>query len=363
MRRTFAVALILALSLPAWLVVDFRAGRAGGEIVALEFQVQTVEGRIVHLHFSVRAANDAEAREAAALALGGFLPGARPVAPPPADVTAQHAPWGWRWADAELPVPVAYNPDGAVRGVGPDAIAGAMETWNGVPTSRFAFRYAGFTDRPPSLHETGLDGESTVAWVRMDCALGCVLGVTARDDLVHEADVILNQNPQAGLGDGTNGTVDTRTVLTHELGHVAGLEHSCPDVSRCTKAQEDAVMYYRYPGVRRALREDDIAGISELYPRSSPGFPALPVLPEEPEPVPAIDVSLRTGWNLLVLPSGPVESFMGALPCAEAVYGWSPPGWATWVRSVAPGFRPMSTSEAGRAYWVFADAECAATFR
>jgi len=291
------------------------------------------------------------------------LPGAQPATPPPGDVTAQHAPWGWRWDDAELPVPVAYNPTGAVRGVGPDAIAGAMSAWNGVPASLFAFHYAGFTDRTPSLQEAGSDGENTVAWVRMDCALGCVLGVTARDDLVHEADVILNLNPQAGLGDGTNGTVDTRTVLTHELGHVAGLEHSCPEISRCTKTQEDAVMYYRYRGTRRALGEDDIAGISAVYPRSSPGTPAPPVLPEEPEPVPVIDVSLRTGWNLLVLPPGPVESFMDALPCGAAVYGWSESGWAAWVRGVAPDRRPMPWPAEGRAYWILADGDCAASFR
>ena len=363
MRRLLAVALIMALSLPAWLAFGSRAGRAGGEFGALEFPVQTADGRIVRLHFSVRASNDAEARDAAARAIDALLPGARPVAPLPGEVTAQHAPWGWKWDDAELPVRVAYNPGGAVRGVGPDTIAGALEAWNGVPSSHFAFRYAGFTDRPPSLPEAGLDGENTVAWVRMDCALGCVLGVTARDDLVHEADVILNSNPQAGLGNGTNETVDTRTVLTHELGHVAGLEHSCPDFARCTKAQEEAVMYYRYRGLRRLLREDDIAGISERYPRSSPGLPPLPVLPEEPAPVLVIDVRLRAGWNLQVLPTGPVDSFMGALPCAAAVYGWSPAGWATWVRGAAPGFRPMTPAEEGRAYWVLADGECAATFR
>ncbi len=79
--------------------------------------------------------------------------------------------------------------------------------------------------------------------------------------------------------------------------------------------------------------------------------------------MPVIDVGLRRGWNLVVLPSGPVESFMDALPCGAAVYGWSVSGWATWVRAAAAGVRPASTTEASRPCWVLAEGECGATFR
>lgn len=54
--------------------------------------------------------------------------------------------------------------------------------------------------------------------------------------------------------DGT--TYDLQTVALHELGHALGLEHS---------TDRTAVMYAYYPGERRALAADDVAGIESLY--------------------------------------------------------------------------------------------------
>ncbi len=355
---------VVALALPAWVALAPGKGQASGSISALEFRVITTEGRVLNLHFSVRAANEAEAQAAAAVALRSILPGAEPLVRGEGNVTAQHAPWGWSWAASEMPVKVSYNPKRPAPGVGPDAIVGALQSWSDAPGSSFAFQYAGFTDQAPSLHLTSRpDGENTIAWIRMDCSLGCVLGVTARDELVHEADIALNSNPQAGLGDGAGGTVDAHSVTLHELGHVAGLEHSCPDILRCTKAEEEAVMYYRYGGKKRTLRDDDVAGIAARYPQGPMPSPTPPVLPEEPEPPVEIGVALGPGWNLVTLPAGPVGSFMDHLSCAAAVYGWAKDGWAVWVRGASPLLRPTSTGEGGMGYWVFADGACSATFR
>lgn len=54
----------------------------------------------------------------------------------------------------------------------------------------------------------------------------------------------------------------TNIVLTHEIGHVLGLGHS---------ADENALMYYSVtPGNKVVLAQDDMDGISYLYPRKEP---------------------------------------------------------------------------------------------
>ncbi len=361
MPRALIALLLFAMALLAWAGTAPGRGHASPGLAALETQVLTPEGRVIRLHFSVRAADEGEARAAAALALRSIVPGGRVITGGEGAAMAQHAPWGWPWAAAEIPVRVFYNPQDAVTGVGPDAIAGSMQQWSSAPGSAFAFEYAGFTDWKPSLHMTALpDGENTIAWLRMDCALGCVLGVTARDELTHEADIALNSNPQAGLGDGASGAADAHSVVLHELGHVAGLEHSCPGILRCTRAEEEAVMYYRYRGQKRTLRDDDIAGIAARYPHGPLPAPTPPVLPEEPAPPYEFAVTLRPGWNLVTLPGGPIASFIEDLPCAAAVYGWGQEGWATWVRGASPLLRASSSGQPDSAYWVLADGACEA---
>jgi hypothetical protein len=57
--------------------------------------------------------------------------------------------------------------------------------------------------------------------------------------------------------DGSGSTLDVQTVALHEIGHLLGLDHSAVPTS---------VMFPTYPGVRRALSQDDIDGIRRLYP-------------------------------------------------------------------------------------------------
>ena len=65
-------------------------------------------------------------------------------------------------------------------------------------------------------------------------------------------------NTKFSWGDGVN-DFDAQTVFLHENGHVVGLGHSLV---------EDSVMEAVYAGERRVLTDDDIAGITSLYPPS-----------------------------------------------------------------------------------------------
>lgn len=68
-----------------------------------------------------------------------------------------------------------------------------------------------------------------------------------------------------GLAHG-GGRFDTETVALHEIGHLLGLNHS---------QVVGSVMFPTYGGQRRALTQDDIAGIRALYGRRGPGLDVL----------------------------------------------------------------------------------------
>ena len=202
-------------------------------------------------------------------AVASLVPGGQVVSPVDGQVAAQWAQWSWLWDASELPVPVAYNPTDAPPLVGPSAVTSALTQWSTVPGSSFAYKWAGFTDHTASMAESGPDGENVISWESLDCSAGCVLGVTSKET-VHESGLVLNSNPLALMGDGSDaggGTADAASVILHETGHMAGLAHSCAaPFAPCTEAETDAVMYYQYRGVRRKLTADDMAGMVALYP-------------------------------------------------------------------------------------------------
>jgi hypothetical protein len=357
-RGWWGVGLVASVALVAVGFAHAPATRAASETRSLTLVVGRPDGPPVELAFEVRAESAAEAMAAARRAAAQLVPGGSIAED--GGITAQWQPWGWTWSDSELPVRVAYNPVGAPAFVGPDAVAAALQTWSSVSTSRFAYAYTGFTDRQASLRDSGPDGFNVIAWQSLDCSGGCVLGVTTRE-AVHESDLILNSNPAAKLGNGTGDSVDAKTVILHEMGHMAGLEHSCAaPFGSCTAAELDAVMYYQYRGIKRKLAADDIAGISALYPARLPGTSPTP--PATPPPSEAVAVVLQPGWNLTQLPAGPLATGLAALRCAEGVYRWDGTAWEWWLRDAAPGLSTLGTARVGEAYWVLADGACAHVF-
>jgi len=324
----------------------------------LSLEVVRPSGEPVLLQFQVAATSPEEALAAARSAGDLLIPGGT-VAEPPPGVSAQWARWGWSWDNNEIPVPVAYNPTEAPATVSPDAILAGLTAWGSVETSVFAFRYAGITSNTASILSNGPDGENVISWTSLDCARGCVLGLTSKE-ATHEVDMLLNSNPEAATQAGASGTLDWRSVILHELGHMAGLEHSCPaPFGPCTAAELAAVMHYQYKGTQRKLEADDREGLAALYPLAAPPPPASPTPPSPGAPVPVV---LERGWNLVVLPSGPVSDVTAQLGCVVAIYRSDGQQWASWVRGAGPAVQGFSQLSAGQSYWVQAGAACAAVF-
>jgi MYXO-CTERM domain-containing protein len=98
-------------------------------------------------------------------------------------------------------------------------------------------------------------------------------------------------NPPYGLH-GCNWN-DVGELVTHESGHLLGLDHTCvgsypPPYNACPGGTYGTVMAPTFqPGstARRVLSQDDVAGVCTIYPAGAPtaaGSPASGVVPVTP---------------------------------------------------------------------------------
>lgn len=81
---------------------------------------------------------------------------------------------------------------------------------------------------------------------------------------IAEADVVLNPAAQFSA-DGTPGTYDLEATLTHEVGHVLGLEHSDEAGAAMQPRQGTNGLYEQAAVCPRTLSDDDRAGARALY--------------------------------------------------------------------------------------------------
>jgi predicted Zn-dependent protease len=81
---------------------------------------------------------------------------------------------------------------------------------------------------------------------------------------IMEADVVINPSAQFST-DGTSGTYDLEATLTHEIGHVLGLEHSNEASAAMQPRQGTNGLYEQAALSPRTLSDDDRAGAHALY--------------------------------------------------------------------------------------------------
>ena len=87
-------------------------------------------------------------------------------------------------------------------------------------------------------------------------------GTTAFAGELIDADILFNPNTKYATDSSGTGQ-DLQTVATHEIGHFLGMDHS---------AVVKAMMFPFAPALETTLSYDDVAGLSQIYPKPAPDF-------------------------------------------------------------------------------------------
>ncbi len=192
--------------------------------------------------------------------------------------------------------------------------------WNKVPKSSLRLISSGFGDNITNINSGKLcaptDGTCITAATAAnelippvtDIVISCndnsanfggtgVLAVTIPNSFSGKkikGSVILIQDSAGSTTFANLSRSDKIAVIAHEIGHAVGLGHSEDD---------DALMYYRTVNMRSALGQDDVDGISYLYPVhiDACGLLAGTITTDTDPRNPGMMLMMLTSFGLLVL--------------------------------------------------------------
>lgn len=261
--------------------------------------ISRVNGEDVIVTIWVAVNDNQNAQEQAQATLNRVYPDVRPISHD--EFTANALYWDV-YADQDPgndKVVVRYNGSGAPVVDHRANWLSSMYVWNDVSTSNFLFEDGGNTDKCPSLVKEckgpqTFDGNNDFGYINIKDP--SVLGVTWYGTTTDEFDMAIDNNNftwYTGSLPVPSGSYDILTVETHEFGHGLGLGHS--DVT-------GAIMEPYYAGARRVLHQDDIDGITSLYPNvnASPTPTPAPTASPSATPIPTPTATPSPGTTAIV---------------------------------------------------------------
>src|SRR5439155_17660262 len=177
-----------------------------------------------------------------------------------------------RWAS--MPIPYWINEKGSPNipnGSEFIAVQSSFQTWQNIPSANIQFVYKGTT----STATVGVDGMNVVTFTDTTAPLGSTtIAATFSffrnqngEILFDETDVAFNPAMDFSTTAEPN-KFDIQSVLTHEIGHILGLDHSALVSSVMVPFGVASQLD------QRTLAYDDIAGVMEIYPNTFAMAPA-----------------------------------------------------------------------------------------
>ncbi len=181
------------------------------------------------------------------------------------------------------PASLGYSVARAGTGDLPDqtmlqALQASFATWDAVDCLPKSFEFAGRSDDPRLNYVSGGPNENVIYWIDRQAGWPYAAGAIAMTTLSYnrytgeilDADMELNDwnFVFTASDDPAETMVDLRNTVTHEIGHILGLDHS--DVPGATMAARSALGDLTL----RDLAADDIEGVCAIYALPAPGSDA-----------------------------------------------------------------------------------------
>ena len=185
-------------------------------------------------------------------------------------------------------LPARYFVNSDASGSSFDTVLGPIEaafsSWQNAGSGNITFELAG----PSHNGSNGQDGQNTISWQNLsnasDVFAQSIVTYDTHSGEIFDVDIELNDNFQFGVlptgeNDPNDPTVDIQATLTHEAGHLLGLDHE-------NRFGPQEVMYFEDTTgdtTHRNLTADDQAGVRAIYPpHASSGGGGCAIAPSGP---------------------------------------------------------------------------------